>query len=355
MARAPATNQAKVQHVLDEIKTHLSQGQQAACLNSTEVLNTDACTLTQFTTGAKQSVDVECIDVIECTRALCSRFSRVLVVSFASDIKPGGGWRGRGTLQEETICHNTNLGLLLEAKKDLYPLTEKTCIYTPDVYVFGQTPPQKCSVLTIAAPRRPTLTATGEYASQSVYEQMIAKIRSMFYVAKRYRHDAIILGAFGCGAFGNPSSLVARLFRDMIHQYACDRIKIVFAVLGMDNFPIFRNVLAPVEKRIPGAPPSLTVHSAKASTPSAAERALVPAAAPSTASPAASSAAASAKPAAPTSAPSSAASAPSSAASASRAARAPARPKPADSTVDLPVTTESASAKPTDTRKAKKG
>ena len=43
--------------------------------------------------------------------------------------------------------------------------------------------------------------------------------------------DIIILGAFGCGAFGNKRETIYKIFEDTINAYIPDNIKVIFAVV----------------------------------------------------------------------------------------------------------------------------
>ena len=64
------------------------------------------------------------------------------------------------------------------------------------------------------------------------------------------KHPAVVLGAFGCGAFGNPPADVARLFAEVL---ASDEFRgalelVVFAIVDpkqadRGNIPTFRRAL----------------------------------------------------------------------------------------------------------------
>jgi len=45
------------------------------------------------------------------------------------------------------------------------------------------------------------------------------KIDSMFRIAYQHNIEGLILGAFGCGAFSNPTETVIKLFNNAISQY----------------------------------------------------------------------------------------------------------------------------------------
>ncbi len=42
--------------------------------------------------------------------------------------------------------------------------------------------------------------------------------------------DVLILGAFGCGAFGNKRETVLRLFEESINKYMDDKVEVLFAI-----------------------------------------------------------------------------------------------------------------------------
>lgn len=68
-------------------------------------------------------------------------------------------------------------------------------------------------------------------------EQTKNKIRTILRIAKEHYHDALVLGALGCGAFGNPSAQVARLFHEVFEEpeFKDQFKKVVFAILEDRN------------------------------------------------------------------------------------------------------------------------
>ncbi|MBP5451431.1 MAG: hypothetical protein J6Y16_04255, partial [Treponema sp.] len=64
--------------------------------------------------------------------------------------------------------------------------------------------------------------------------------KSILDVASHEMIQAMILGAFGCGAFHNPPEIVADVFADMIGNYDFETVE--FAVFCRDdstNFEVF--------------------------------------------------------------------------------------------------------------------
>lgn len=77
---------------------------------------------------------------------------------------------------------------------------------------------------------------------------MKKKIITMLRLGILHEMDAIVLGAFGCGAFANPPYYVAQLFKEvlMMSEFQNKYKHIVFAVIDYgktNNYQIFKHVL----------------------------------------------------------------------------------------------------------------
>ena len=67
-------------------------------------------------------------------------------------------------------------------------------------------------MVSCAAVRKPRLTRERQYASGCAFQAMRTKIALILDAAVCAECDAVVLSAFGCGAFQNPTEIVARLF-----------------------------------------------------------------------------------------------------------------------------------------------
>ena len=77
-----------------------------------------------------------------------------------------------------------------------------------------------------------------------------ARVRAVLHAAREEKVETLVLGAFGCGAFGNPPADVARLFAEVL---ASDEFRgalalVVFAIVDpkqadRGNIPTFRRAL----------------------------------------------------------------------------------------------------------------
>lgn len=154
---------------------------------------------------------------------------RIAILSMASELRPGGGFLTGANSQEESLCMRTTLYASL--RDEFYRLPELGCVYTPDVCVFrgrydhgtddghpsSHVNPVKnwwfTDVISCAAVRGPDGEETGQYSGDEQRDAMREKIKCILRVAVMHGCRRLVLGAFRCGAFGNPSKEVAELFR----------------------------------------------------------------------------------------------------------------------------------------------
>lgn len=188
-----------------------------------------------------------------------AKASRVLVLNFANSVHPGGGVRFGARAQEEDLCRKSTLyASLTSADAEAYyagharhysPLASHTILLSPNVAIFrGDVyellkKPVMAAVLTCAAP----IAHERGDMSNSDYEALLyERIRRILAVAAHYRYNYLVLGAWGCGAFGNDAKLVAALFKRAFREFRCgDRTasdlfhSVVFAVRSNVNEPTY--------------------------------------------------------------------------------------------------------------------
>lgn len=75
----------------------------------------------------------------------------------------------------------------------------------------------------------------------------VRRMRRIFDIAKKEKVDALILGAFGCGAFQNSPRVVAEAMAAVVREYQYDFAVIEFAVYcppdNMENYDVFKRRL----------------------------------------------------------------------------------------------------------------
>ncbi|KAI9339440.1 hypothetical protein DFJ73DRAFT_846619 [Zopfochytrium polystomum] len=183
--------------------------------------------------------------------------SSPLVLDFASDTTPGGGWRGgqQGT-QEESLCGRSTLGLALEhaaAAAGSYPIPAFGAVYVPDVAVV-QLQPSAGTTATTATTGGVfwcSAVAAALRANGADAAYVAAKVDGVLRVARARGHDEVVLGAWGCGAFGGDAEAVARAFRAVLvggggGGRGCRGWlrRAVFAVKGKEQYEVFCKVFA---------------------------------------------------------------------------------------------------------------
>ena len=164
----------------------------------------------------------------------------LLVLNLANPVNPGGGVRRGARAQEEDLCRKSSLLLSLESpeasayyqyNKLLHTYMGSDAIMiTPQVEIIkdeeGNLLPESVvvSVMTCAAPM---LRYGMEGLNDQQYRDMIYnRITGMLEVAAWLDYKILVLGAFGCGAFGNDAKIVSDLFYKALKEFDFDGMKV---------------------------------------------------------------------------------------------------------------------------------
>lgn len=171
----------------------------------------------------------------------------ILVLNLANPVNPGGGVRRGAKAQEEDLCRKSSLLVSLEsAKARAYydynrslgtVMGSHALMIHPQVEIIkdenGDPLPETVvvAVMTCAAPM---LKNGLEGLSQEQYETMVYdRITGMLKVAAYLGYKHLILGAFGCGAFGNDARHISDLFYKALKAFSFD---------GMREKDMFRRI-----------------------------------------------------------------------------------------------------------------
>ncbi|GLY17178.1 TIGR02452 family protein [Kineosporia sp. NBRC 101677] len=185
----------------------------------------------------------------------------VACLNFASARNPGGGFLNGSQAQEESLARSSALYACLRPVEGFYGYHRRhpeltysdRVIYSPDVPVVRDddgnllAKPYLVSFLTSAAPNRAALTRQQPALLPSVAEILQRRAARVLAVAAAHGHRRIVLGAWGCGVFGNDPTVVAEAF-----ALALDRgpwfDEVVFAVLdhhrGTPTYAAFADVFS---------------------------------------------------------------------------------------------------------------
>lgn len=179
---------------------------------------------------------------------------RTAALNFASYKNPGGRFFEGSMAQEEALCHASFLYNVLREFDGIYyaenrkrlnrALYRDTAIYSEDIRFFLGQQTMTCDVITCACPNR---TAAQKYANVSDAENYAAlreRCEFVLSVAQRHRVDTLILGAFGCGVFGQDAREVAEAFSEALGRHRFDSV--IFAIpntgAGARNYQPFADV-----------------------------------------------------------------------------------------------------------------
>ena len=183
----------------------------------------------------------------ESTLAAAHRLAAVnpVALNFASAHNPGGGFLGGARAQEESLCRASALHACLlgrpmyphhNAARD--PMYTAWSIYSPGVPVFRDDDgalleaPWRCGFVSAAAPNVKTVRERCPERLAEVPAVMTDRIGRVLGIAAREGHASVVLGAWGCGAFGGDSELVAGRFHAALHgPFRGVFATVVFAVL----------------------------------------------------------------------------------------------------------------------------
>ena len=189
-------------------------------------------------------VTVENRTTLDAARGLFDEGLRPAALNFASGVATGGGWLTGSRAQEESLFRSSALHACLDGDP-MYAyhrwqrsrMRSSRTVYTPDVPVFRTDDgalldePWTCSFLTCSAVEAHRLDTGDDVGRRAIAEAMAVRIDRVLSIAAAHGQDTLVLGAWGCGAFGNDPATIAALFRDAIAgRHAGAFAAIVFAI-----------------------------------------------------------------------------------------------------------------------------
>ena len=173
------------------------------------------------------------------------------VLNFADFVEPGGAFIRGGNAQEEAICMASTLYPVLCAYKEEYydanakdinnHLYRNKALYTPDVLFLEGRRRTRASVITCAAPNLIKAEQVKGFNLEDNVKALVDRIKFVLAIAEDNDVNTLILGAWGCGVFGQDVIQVARLFKYLITTH-CSIPNIVFAIPDGKKYNMFKNI-----------------------------------------------------------------------------------------------------------------
>lgn len=184
--------------------------------------------------------------------------SDITLLNFASYKHPGGMFIEGSSAQEECLCHNSNLYPILKSFDVWYSENRKRLnkgLYTSDLIYIPEVVFEHpithvikyCNVITCAAPNRKTIKRYNASISDSaIYNSLYDRIDHILYAASDNNIFHLILGAFGCGVFGNIAEDVSHIFYSLLTtKYEGFFRTVVFAIPCENslNYTVFEQMV----------------------------------------------------------------------------------------------------------------
>ena len=175
---------------------------------------------------------------------------KVCVLNFASFKYPGGGFINGSKAQEECLCHESFLyNVLIEFDKTFYEenrnsrtnsLYANRALYLPNIRFFKDDKSSLADVLTCAAPN----CSNRNFSKSDNSNALKKRIEFVLNIASNKNVNTLILGAWGCGVFGQDPSEVAKLFVEELKNHK-DIENIIFAIVDKEskNYRAFEQVI----------------------------------------------------------------------------------------------------------------
>jgi len=208
----------------------------------------------------------------------------VVVLNMASPMRPGGGFLDGANSQEEFLCARTSLYPSLW--DSFYRLPDVGGVYTPDCLVFRDSTPEAndlakrdryfLDVVSAGMFRFPDSRGRSEDRDSSCTcgvsycdndrDLVTRKMKAVMRIAESKGAERLVLGAWGCGAYGNPVKEVAKIWRKVLaggprqrrpNAERWDGIKeIVFAIPDRSMVREFERAFTDILCTDPVTPPS---------------------------------------------------------------------------------------------------
>lgn len=179
---------------------------------------------------------------------------RMAVLNFSSYKNPGGMFLNGSKAQEECLCHESFLYNVLSQKQDFYDWNNRhknkalyldRGLYSPNIrFDRDNLFSCLCDVITCAAPNKTTAQKYQNVSDEDNTKVLRSRIKFVLDIAKDNYVETLILGAYGCGVFGQDAREVASIFKEYLSTTHICFDRVVFAIpKGKDgNYQAFEEV-----------------------------------------------------------------------------------------------------------------
>lgn len=180
-------------------------------------------------------------------RRLCEAGeTSVSILNFASAKNPGGGFLRGAKAQEEDLARCSAIYHCIKNERDFYDANraEPTTLYTDHIIFSPKVPffrdehlnlldhPFCVGVVTSPAPNAGGFLRHFPTGHALIYKTLARRAHRVLQVFAHHRQRVLVLGAWGCGVFGNNPEDVAELFAARLgsEEFAGAFSRVVFAI-----------------------------------------------------------------------------------------------------------------------------
>jgi uncharacterized protein (TIGR02452 family) len=174
----------------------------------------------------KTSASLLCVVKIDTISAALALGDDTCILNFANAEIPGGLYEMNMPAQEEDLCRLCPQLYPALVQSDLYPIQPYVCLITPDIQVLRcpdtyDVVSEDClgtvTVLTAAMPMCDGQMPEGGWLSDKSEwcVDVRRRVQTVLCAAASTGKKNVVLGAWGCGVFGNDPVAVATLFKQI--------------------------------------------------------------------------------------------------------------------------------------------
>ncbi|XSG76826.1 TIGR02452 family protein [Herpetosiphon llansteffanensis] len=190
------------------------------------------------------SINIYAATTLEAAQRAAQAGQRVGILNFASAKNPGGGFLGGSQAQEESIARSSGLYPCLTKCSEFYRYhKQQNDLLYSDALIWSPQVPVVCDdagnwldqaylvdVITMAAVNAGAIRQNRTGQSAEIEPAMRQRMQRLLAFCANQPIERLILGAWGCGVFGNDPALIARLFKEVIGQQSWPFSQIDFAI-----------------------------------------------------------------------------------------------------------------------------
>ena len=200
-------------------------------------------------TTIKGETKIELTDetTLEAAKRVCQedKNANPFVLNFASAKNPGGGFLSGSQAQEESLARSSSLYPTLTKHDEMYKfnrgrrtmLYSDYMIYSPDVPVFRNDDgsliqkPYLATIMTSPAVNAGVFKQRESENLDKIEQTNKERARKFLWIANKYKHQNLILGAWGCGVFQNEPSSIAKMFNELLEgEFKNCFERVIFAI-----------------------------------------------------------------------------------------------------------------------------